>query len=356
MLAPLLLFAATTCSAIAFSSHRDLSLLRASYTPVSFLIFFAVQDALVENGALRRIGLVLSGLLFLIGLNGLVQVATGETLFGSKPMYSERVVSSLPHPNDLAIVVLIVPFVIALGAAERSVLVRAFVALSLLVAIPTAIASQSRNVWLGMSVAIFAMLALARDRRPVFVLCGLAAVIVAAATQLDASNFESRLATLGHFSQDGRIGIWLAGWEMFKDEPISGVGLHVFKEAYAIYLERTVLPAGYHPELAAVPWAHNLYIEMLAERGIVGLAGFLAPVLAMVHCLRGALGPDVDERYRPYAVGLAASLAAFLTMGLFDLTFLKDWVQLMFWLIVGMSVRLETLAVSPGAGSPLPAE
>ena len=87
----------------------------------------------------------------------------------------------------------------------------------------------------------------------------------------------------------------------------------------------------------------------------MGLVGFLAPVLGMASCLRAALGSGADARLRPYAVGLAASLAAFLVMGLFDLTFLKDWVQLFFWLIVGMGVRLETLAAPREAAPPLPA-
>lgn len=357
MLGPFLIFAATTCTAILFSAHRDLSILRASYAPVGFLAFFAVQDALTSVAPLRRISLALTAVLFLVGLDGLTQAATGETLFAHKPLYADRVVAGMPHPNDLALLALLLPFPIALATAERSLAVRAFVLLALVVAIPTAIASQSRNTWIGLCVAALSTLALARNRKPALIVAGLALLAGLAAALLDGASFGNRLATLTQLSQEGRIGVWLAGWEMFEAEPVFGVGLHTFAEAYGPHLERATLPAGYEPELAYMPWAHNLYLEMLAERGVVGLAGFLVPVVAMLRCLRTALAErGGDEAARPYAVAVAASLAAFLVMGLFDLTFLKDWVLLLFWLIAGMSVRLEMLCGAREAGPPPPEE
>ena len=38
---------------------------------------------------------------------------------------------------------------------------------------------------------------------------------------------------------------------------------------------------------------------------------------------------------------LAASLASFLVMGTLDLTFLKDWVLLIFWLLAALCARIS---------------
>ena len=46
---------------------------------------------------------------------------------------------------------------------------------------------------------------------------------------------------------------------------------------------------------------------------------------------------------RLHAAALASGWSAFLVMGLFDLTFLKDWPWLAFWLLAGLSSRVDKL-------------
>jgi O-antigen ligase len=80
-------------------------------------------------------------------------------------------------------------------------------------------------------------------------------------------------------------------------------------------------------DTAFIPWAHGFYLEQLAERGLLGLAVIVvAPSLAW----RTARRP------------LRAAMAAFLVMGLMDLTFLKPWVM-------GAYAGLLTLALTESA-------
>ena len=70
-----------------------------------------------------------------------------------------------------------------------------------------------------------------------------------------------------------------------------------------------------------IPWAHSLYYELLSERG---LFGFVAILLPLVVCL--------CQRETMIAT------TAFLTMGVFDLTFLKPWVVVVYFflLLIGL--------------------
>jgi O-antigen ligase len=77
---------------------------------------------------------------------------------------------------------------------------------------------------------------------------------------------------LTHGTLTGRTVVWIAGWEVFRDHPFVGVGagaygysvMHIFPEW------QTVTPGG--------PYAHNTFLSVLVEQGVVGLVLFCALV------------------------------------------------------------------------------
>ena len=88
-----------------------------------------------------------------------------------------------------------------------------------------------------------------------------------------------------------RMATWQAGWEMFQDYPVLGVGAGNFDSAYRAYhLKGWEHPRGH---------AHNVYLNALAETGVLGLAAyllFLAGAFALLgfhlHRQRSSLGSD----------------------------------------------------------------
>jgi hypothetical protein len=62
--------------------------------------------------------------------------------------------------------------------------------------------------------------------------------------------------------------------------------------------------------------------------------------------LRKFVRQQTGSQEKMFAFGLTASLLTFLCMGLFDLTFLKDWVLLIFLLLAAMIARLPMLTSS----------
>ncbi len=65
-----------------------------------------------------------------------------------------------------------------------------------------------------------------------------------------------------------RLAHWYAGWRMFASSPWLGVGTGQYSVAYpGVALPRWQDPLGH---------AHNYYLNVLAEGGLVGLAGYLA--------------------------------------------------------------------------------
>jgi hypothetical protein len=82
---------------------------------------------------------------------------------------------------------------------------------------------------------------------------------------------------------------------------------------------------------------------MLCERGLLGLAAFLTLVGGAIRRLATALRQSITDEARSYVVGISGSLAVFLVMGLFDLTFYKDWVLVVFWMLLALAARLPDL-------------
>jgi O-antigen ligase len=256
------------------------------------------------------------------------------------PSVVGRVSGSLPHANDLALIPILLPFAIAM-LVDRSRKVQAVAAIAIPIALGAAALTQSRNAWLGLLVGSAFLALFSRHRRVTAMVAAAGAAIFLLAVALDIGNVKGRLEMLLQWEQDGRFSIWLVALKMFEASPVLGTGAHTFAEQYASYIADVELPARFGLDDKNMPWAHNLYLEFLSERGLLGLGAFLVVVVAVV----GSLGRAIRTSGRAlstYPAYLLASFAVFLTMSLFDLTFLKDWVALIFWLFAGVAAQVGT--------------
>jgi len=76
-----------------------------------------------------------------------------------------------------------------------------------------------------------------------------------------------------------RYKLWEAGWRMWQDHPIQGIGIGQYVERLAYY-GSDLLP----PRKLRLG-AHNMYIQVLAETGLVGLVLFVAMLITSLRLL-----------------------------------------------------------------------
>jgi O-antigen ligase/Tfp pilus assembly protein PilF len=106
-----------------------------------------------------------------------------------------------------------------------------------------------------------------------------------------------------------RLRIWKDALRMAGDHLLLGVGPGCFD---------TVLP-GYYHSLRAVSHAHNQFLHVLAELGLLGLIPFLFLVRHALHATRrGAAHLAADDARRPLFHAAVAALAAMLTFCLYE--------------------------------------
>ena len=110
-----------------------------------------------------------------------------------------------------------------------------------------------------------------------------------------------------------RLELWRAAWSMFLEQPVFGGGMG---RSFNRFLREGVAAGEFHPATAVQTMPHNVVLDVLALRGLVGLIGVIAlwGALAQVF-LTAARQPEMEAR----ALG-TAGLALLLGYAVFGLT------------------------------------
>jgi O-antigen ligase len=273
------------------------------YLQVFVLVPAAVLLLVRDRGDVRLLARSMVGLALWQGAVGVHQyvTATGASYQGERV----RAVGTF-GPQDvmgMATVVslgLVCAVGLALGRTPvRQRLLAAGCALALL--LPLAV-SFSRGAWIATAVTCAVQLLLAGVRRALAV--G-AAVVAAAVVLVGGFGFGTamlqervgsitRVADAPDQSVTDRYTMWAAATGMWRERPLTGVGLKGFPEhrdahaslALSSGSETDGAGAGYHRQPLLSP--HNMYLLVLAEQGLIGLLALVGSWLALlVLGLRG---------------------------------------------------------------------
>ena len=151
----------------------------------------------------------------------------------------------------------------------------------------------------------------------------------------------SRVETLA-----ARLPVWLTAWRMFLDDPWLGQGPGAFAllyPRYAALLDPSAWPV-FDPR--HMPWAHHLYLELLSERGVLGLSAFTFLLAGVVPLLRRPATDRIErpERYRTIgATVIALTLTAI--GGLFELSLLRYWFVIVLSLLISIPMAYSQSAM-----------
>jgi len=110
---------------------------------------------------------------------------------------------------------------------------------------------------------------------------------------------------------------WWIGWEMFKDHPVTGVGLGNYKLNFIPYkAEFLATPRGeaYDFYIPRAAQAHNEYVQILAELGILGVLSLASFLAVLVVTLWKRMRAN-DETNRLDLLFLSCGIVVFLAHG-----------------------------------------
>lgn len=117
------------------------------------------------------------------------------------------------------------------------------------------------------------------------------------------------------FSTSMRLEYWKGAWEIIKGFPLTGVGLGNFNLQKARY-------------------AHNSYLQIWAEAGILGIISMLWLLLTAGKTALRAIATSPNKNQ---TIGLVSACAVFLVHNIVDFSFFLPEVALIWWLLLGLT-------------------
>lgn len=255
--------------------------------------------------------------------------------------------------NFYAMIMLaLVPLALDRMLSERSPLLKGIAFYAAMVTLMTVIFTFSRGGLVGLAAALLAWGLFRRVSVRLYLVGGLFCLLLLPALPRD---YLSRIFTLTEIfttlpnegadlwrfqdiSMRGRVSEQIAGWRMFRDHPLLGVGYDNYDVYYLEYSEEIGLDSRREQRQA-----HNLYLEVLAETGLVGIALFLTLIFALFYGLWRAkhLFRLVEDTEMVMLVGgLQAGIIGFLTSSIF----LHAAYPRYFWLLVGVAFAVRNVA------------
>lgn len=246
--------------------------------------------------------------------------------------YRTRWEGSFFDPNRLAMALVIsVLLLLGLRARLRNPFGRLAALVLVGLQVATIVVTYSRGAVLGLGVGLLTLV-LADAKGRARSLAVVAAVALGVGI-LAPDRFWNRTETIVTYEEDasamGRIHAWQTAQNIILRRPFTGVGAAAFTAAWASYAPG---------EAGTTPYvAHNLFLEVAAELGLVALLGFCVLVFS---CLRGLV--QVSRKGRDTGVheeakALVAAIVGYLVCHMFAGFMLSFFL----FLILGMATAVE---------------
>lgn len=202
--------------------------------------------------------------------------------------------------------------------------------------------NATRGAWIAVLVVagLFVLLNLRAHKKAAVALCVFTVICAGAAYHVP--SLHSRAVTVADISAGGanteRLLLWQNAWRMFLDHPLVGVGPGNFKD---IHLGRYITAESKEK----LGHAHNNFLHILAENGIIGFAGFIV----MFFCILVALGRRGFGRNQPLAQAVFFAAVALLVQGFTEFNYGDSAVIRMFWFLLGLAMADRAERTENGA-------
>lgn len=245
-----------------------------------------------------------------------------------------RIYSVFTNPNIFAeYLVILTPLAVGTMWYTKSMKKKLTFIIGVGVLLLALLMTMSRGGWLGIFVAAFVFVLIV-DKR----LLVLTIPIVLIAVPFLPKSILQRFISIGSNVDSSilyRTKIYQITANIIKDNFINGVGFGYipFKQVYETYIRTMPI---YH--------AHNTFLEIFAEGGIIGLLVFLILIFSLIKNGLCYLTKSSDKYIKYLGAGAMASLFGILANGMTEHILYMPRIIFTFWILVGLIICLIRLS------------
>lgn len=292
--------------------------------------------------------------------------------YGLDPFLSDtkRLTSTLGNRNYVSgYLALIFPIAFSFFLIESKKRNKIFYETILLIIYTGIIVCHTRAIWIALffSLLLFVYLLshfkinnILKDNKKwliiLFSLFLLITLIYSTDNPLNRSSITATERAVSAFDMQGsslrtRLLIWNSTIDMIKDRPLLGSGLGTFPLHYldyqADFLQNN---PDYMQFLGKAAEAHNEYLQIWAEMGIIGLLLFLLIIMIFYRTNLNSIKKLKTIEGKIIIIGLISGVTVTLVHSIFSFPFHVPAVGAAFWFLIGLAVASEDIFVKKEKG------
>jgi len=336
--APIFLFLSANLVSLSMSVWHRLSMRNFLFKTMEYvLIYFVVFDSFRKKRQIHKAVYTILAIASISAFDGLFQAVTHrELLRGYGWAWVDsigRIGASFNIPADFgAYIITVLPVIFLLALMQCNPKKFIFYSASFLLALCLFL-TFSRSAWLGFIFSVIFMWVICdKMRKRIFLIVFLA--LMAFAAIFAYFNIGNHI-TIGGGSLIDRMQIWRIGWSIFRDSPIFGRGPGTFMFNFGRYKPESYL---------YIVYAHNCYLQMLAEIGVVGLLSFLWIIIAFFRSALISIADTKDGFYKLILIGSTSGIFAYLIQAALDTNLYSLPLAVLFWFMMGFVMAVVRLA------------
>jgi len=344
---------------IAFMSICILSILFSQYPRLGIMgflgkilqgvfIYFNFIECMMTKKRMKIFVTILIVSSAVVGINGLYQYQNSSGFIHQRFLSDGRITSSFRASNDFGTyLVFIAPVLLSLFAFARKknqndaqgdfllsnngrwllsiIFVISLIALGL---------TYSRGALLAFFCSLIILGLCEKKFLRIFLLSGTLFIVIFVLMMVYERSYFDILTV---FEPTGREFYWQEALQIIKQYPLLGTGLNTYSQIAKDY---KIVWGGY---------AHNCYLQMAAEIGLIGLASFLWMQFELFKSSIIGLKSLKDDFLRLVLYGSLAGLSGFLIHSAFDTAFYSVQLGSLMWIAMGMLFAVTNISSNEGS-------
>lgn len=340
---PILVFLFASLLSVFFSIDffNSLKHFRSMWT---VLAFFLVVNTIKDRASIRKLFLILITVTTIVSIYGIFQHYLGIDL--TRPVEHKvigiygntfRALGTFNHHLTFSGYILIVLSInLSLFLFSNTVKEKLFLGGILLIIGLTLLFTFARSAWLGfIGAALFlGIFSLRINGKNIFLKIFVSLFIISLISAISPPIRERAKTIIDADANSERIYLWQASLKMFKDYPLTGAGIHSFGKLY----NNPKLHYRNPNSEGNIGEAHNVYLHMLATRGVLGFLSFVCLWIVFFktgfYVLTNIDKADIFSK--SLLLGIMSSIFGFLIAGLFETNFNDSEVVMLVWFLIGI--------------------